>query len=123
MTLLVNINSTKMRQQRKRDSLMKRKVSMTWVHDVKVYTVFSLSARNFRRTGGALVGLYIAVLAVSRILSGLFIWEAKFDITCNQWIPLGPSSCRIMCFSFLLIWVCGGNKMILFFWETSRRDV
>ena len=88
---------------------------MTWVHDVKVYTVFSLSARNFRRKGGALVGLYIAALAVSRILSGLFIWEAKFDITCNQWIPLGPSSCRIMCFSFLLIWVCGVNKMILFF--------
>lgn len=39
----------------------------------------------------ALVGHYIAALAVSRILSGLFMWEARFDITCNQWMMTGFS--------------------------------
>merc|ERR1719230_134176 len=39
----------------------------------------------------ALVGHYIAALAVSRILSGLFMWEAKYLMTCNQWIIKGVS--------------------------------
>lgn len=39
----------------------------------------------------AMVGHYIAALAASRILSGLFMWEARFDITCNQWIMQGFS--------------------------------
>jgi len=39
----------------------------------------------------ALVGHYIAALAVSRILSGLFMWEAAPDITCDEWIWTGFS--------------------------------
>jgi hypothetical protein len=41
------------------------------------------------RTGGcieALTGHFIAAMAVSRILSGMFMWHAKQDITCNPWI-------------------------------------
>jgi len=35
----------------------------------------------------ALVSHYMAALAVSRILSGIFMWSAREDITCNEWIP------------------------------------
>mmetsp|Transcript_69561 Transcript_69561/g.166838 ORF Transcript_69561/g.166838 Transcript_69561/m.166838 type:complete len:283 (-) Transcript_69561:275-1123(-) len=41
------------------------------------------------QTGGkmeALTSHYIAVMAVSRILSGVFMWHARFDITCAFWI-------------------------------------
>jgi len=41
------------------------------------------------RTGGrveALTSHYIAVLAISRALSGTFMWHARFDITCEPWI-------------------------------------
>lgn len=40
------------------------------------------------RTGGrveALTSHYIAVLAVSRGLSGIFMWHARNDITCEPW--------------------------------------
>jgi len=30
---------------------------------------------------------HIAALAVSRVLSGLFMWEARYDISCKPWIP------------------------------------
>ena len=30
---------------------------------------------------------HIAALALSRVLSGLFMWEARYDITCKPWIP------------------------------------
>merc|ERR1719440_2347349 len=41
------------------------------------------------QTGGkveALTSHYIAVMAVSRALSGIFMWHARFDITCSPWI-------------------------------------
>jgi len=46
------------------------------------------------QTGGkadAMTCHYIAALALSRILSGLFMWEARYDITCNEWIMKGFS--------------------------------
>jgi len=41
------------------------------------------------RTGGraqALTSHYIAAMALSRILSGLFMWAARHDITCAAWV-------------------------------------
>jgi VanZ family protein len=41
------------------------------------------------RSGGvvdALTSHYIAMMAVSRILSGTFMWHARFDVTCAPWI-------------------------------------
>merc|ERR1719266_1691099 len=41
------------------------------------------------QTGGhveALTSHYIAAMAVSRILSGTFMWHARFDITCDPWV-------------------------------------
>lgn len=41
------------------------------------------------RSGGqveALTSHYIATMAVSRALSGIFMWHAREDITCNPWI-------------------------------------
>lgn len=41
------------------------------------------------QTGGqaqALMGHYIAATAMGRILSGYFMWEARYDITCSYWI-------------------------------------
>jgi len=41
------------------------------------------------KTGGkvqALTAHYIAAMAVSRALSGLFMWESRFDLTCVPWI-------------------------------------
>lgn len=41
------------------------------------------------RSGGrveALTSHYIAAMAVSRALSGTFMWHARFDITCAPWI-------------------------------------
>eukprot|EP00440_Ansanella_granifera_P041399 gb/GFBE01044892.1/.p1 GENE.gb/GFBE01044892.1/~~gb/GFBE01044892.1/.p1 ORF type:complete len:285 (+),score=76.26 gb/GFBE01044892.1/:1-855(+) len=41
------------------------------------------------QTGGvitACTGHYIALLAVSRALSGIFMWHARFDITCTPWV-------------------------------------
>merc|ERR1719517_393212 len=41
------------------------------------------------KTGGhveALTSHYIAAMAISRILSGTFMWHARFDITCDQWV-------------------------------------
>lgn len=41
------------------------------------------------RTGGvvqACTGHYIAMLAVSRALSGIFMWHARHDITCEPWM-------------------------------------
>lgn len=40
-------------------------------------------------TGGkveALTSHYIAVMAVSRALSGIFMWHARDDITCTEWV-------------------------------------
>jgi len=34
----------------------------------------------------ALTSHYIAAMAVSRLLSGIFMWHARFDITCEPWI-------------------------------------
>jgi len=34
----------------------------------------------------ALTSHYIAAMAVSRILSGTFMWHARFDITCDPWV-------------------------------------
>jgi len=42
------------------------------------------------QTGGraaALTSHHIAALAFSRVLSGLFMWEARYDIKCKHWIP------------------------------------
>lgn len=41
------------------------------------------------KTGGraeALTSHYMAALALSRVLSGIFMWEARNDITCAEWI-------------------------------------
>merc|ERR1719172_216431 len=41
------------------------------------------------QTGGsveALTSHYIAAMAVSRILSGIFMWHARDDLTSNPWI-------------------------------------
>lgn len=41
------------------------------------------------RTGGvieAIMSHYIAMLAVSRVLSGAFMWHARYDITCVEWV-------------------------------------
>jgi len=41
------------------------------------------------KSGGrceALTAHYMAALALSRILSGTFMWYARFDITCDEWI-------------------------------------
>jgi hypothetical protein len=41
------------------------------------------------KTGGcieALTSHHIAAMAVSRVLSGIFMWHARRDITCNPWI-------------------------------------
>merc|ERR1719409_1977724 len=41
------------------------------------------------KSGGraeALTSHYIAALAVARVLSGIFMWYARFDITCDEWI-------------------------------------
>jgi ER lumen protein retaining receptor len=41
------------------------------------------------RTGGvvrACTGHFIAVLAMSRMLSGTFMWHARYDIICEPWI-------------------------------------
>lgn len=41
------------------------------------------------QTGGvvqACTGHYIAMLAVSRALSGIFMWHARHDITCKPWV-------------------------------------
>jgi len=41
------------------------------------------------RHGGrveALTSHFIAMMAVSRALSGVFVWHARFDITCEPWV-------------------------------------
>jgi hypothetical protein len=41
------------------------------------------------RSGGvvqACEGHYIAMMAISRVLSGTFMWHARFDITCVYWV-------------------------------------
>merc|ERR1719432_703208 len=41
------------------------------------------------KTGGvtqALTGHHIAVMAGSRVCSGVFMWHARFDITCEYWV-------------------------------------
>jgi len=41
------------------------------------------------KTGGgieALTSHHIAAMAVSRVLSGIFMWHARRDITCNPWM-------------------------------------
>jgi hypothetical protein len=41
------------------------------------------------KTGGraeAMTSHYIAAMALSRILSGIFMWEAREDITCQPWV-------------------------------------
>jgi len=41
------------------------------------------------KSGGradALTAHYMAALALSRVLSGIFMWYARFDITCDEWI-------------------------------------
>eukprot|EP00933_Yihiella_yeosuensis_P047908 TRINITY_DN4389_c4_g1_i1.p1 TRINITY_DN4389_c4_g1~~TRINITY_DN4389_c4_g1_i1.p1 ORF type:complete len:281 (+),score=56.93 TRINITY_DN4389_c4_g1_i1:130-972(+) len=54
-------------------------------------SVFSVLPQLFviHRTGGvikAFTGHFIAILAVSRALSGTFMWHARFDVTCAQWV-------------------------------------
>eukprot|EP00929_Paragymnodinium_shiwhaense_P094861 TRINITY_DN5568_c0_g4_i2.p1 TRINITY_DN5568_c0_g4~~TRINITY_DN5568_c0_g4_i2.p1 ORF type:complete len:283 (-),score=69.48 TRINITY_DN5568_c0_g4_i2:101-949(-) len=41
------------------------------------------------KSGGradALTAHYMAALALSRVLSGIFMWYARFDITCDEWV-------------------------------------
>lgn len=37
----------------------------------------------------ALTSHYVATMAVSRVLSGLFMWHAREDLTCKPWAALG----------------------------------
>merc|ERR1719201_1417793 len=50
------------------------------------------------KTGGraeALTSHYMAALALSRVLSGIFMWYALFDITCDEWVT-GINHCVIV---------------------------
>jgi len=50
------------------------------------------------KSGGraeALTAHYMAALALSRVLSGIFMWYARFDITCDEWIT-GINHCVIV---------------------------
>merc|ERR1719267_417730 len=41
------------------------------------------------RNGGkveTLTSHFMMAMAVSRLLSGMFMWHARFDITCDEWI-------------------------------------
>jgi len=62
-------------------------------------------------TGGrveALTSHYIAVMAVSRALSGIFMWHARDDITCNPWITgLNHASWAILAAHFLHMLLLG----------------
>jgi len=61
------------------------------------------------QTGGkseALVSHYIAAMAVSRILSGLFMWEARSHITCNEWIYTGFSHGIVAILTAHLLQMC-----------------
>mmetsp|Transcript_52501 Transcript_52501/g.94148 ORF Transcript_52501/g.94148 Transcript_52501/m.94148 type:complete len:282 (-) Transcript_52501:120-965(-) len=61
------------------------------------------------KTGGkvqALTSHYIACMAISRALSGVFMWHARFDITCDPWIEgfnhaswsiLGAHALHLLC--------------------------
>eukprot|EP00933_Yihiella_yeosuensis_P047904 TRINITY_DN4389_c0_g1_i13.p1 TRINITY_DN4389_c0_g1~~TRINITY_DN4389_c0_g1_i13.p1 ORF type:complete len:288 (-),score=53.17 TRINITY_DN4389_c0_g1_i13:124-987(-) len=54
-------------------------------------SVFSVLPQLYliHRTGGkikACTGHYIAILAISRLLSGTFMWHARFDVTCAPWV-------------------------------------
>lgn len=52
------------------------------------------------QSGGGVESLtshHIAALASSRVLSGLFMWEARYDIGCSPWIPgFQHAICAIM---------------------------
>lgn len=62
----------------------------TWMAGMLVSSVAVLPQLwLITKTGGsveALTSHYIAAMAVSRILSGMFMWHARFDITCKPWI-------------------------------------
>jgi hypothetical protein len=61
------------------------------------------------QTGGkseALVSHYVAAMAVSRILSGLFMWEARNHITCNEWIYAGFSHGIVAILAAHLLQMC-----------------
>merc|ERR1719324_1343154 len=48
--------------------------------------------RLILNTGGrvpAFTSHYIAALALSRVLSGVFMWHARQELTCNEWISEG----------------------------------
>jgi hypothetical protein len=61
-----------------------------WMASLFVSTVSVLPQLwLINKTGGrieALTSHHIAAMAVSRVLSGIFMWHARRDITCYQWI-------------------------------------
>jgi hypothetical protein len=63
---------------------------MLWMAGLFIGTVAVLPQLwMIMRTGGrvhALTSHYIAAMAVSRMLSGIFMWHARYDITCTPWI-------------------------------------
>lgn len=52
---------------------------------VAVMPQLSLVMKSGGRTE-ALTAHYMAALALSRVLSGIFMWYARFDISCDEWI-------------------------------------
>ena len=59
------------------------------------------------QTGGKSEALVShAAMAVSRILSGLFMWEAKHHITCNEWIYEGFSHGIVAILTAHLLQMC-----------------
>jgi hypothetical protein len=63
------------------------------------------------RTGGcveALTSHYIAAMAVSRAMSGVFMWHARFDLTCIPWIgSFNHASWAILAAHFLQLLLLG----------------
>ena len=58
------------------------------------------------RRVGAPVSHDIAAMAVSRILSGRFMWEARRHITCDEWIDEGFSHGIVATLTAHLLQMC-----------------
>jgi len=61
-----------------------------WMTGLFLSVVSALPQLWFINQSGGIVqactGHYIAMLAVSRALSGIFMWHARHDITCKPWV-------------------------------------
>jgi hypothetical protein len=71
-----------------------------WMASLFVSTVSVLPQLwLINKTGGrieALTSHHIAAMAVSRVLSGIFMWHARRDITCYQWMGVNHAIWAIL---------------------------